>query len=368
MVKVLHIVRSLNAGGIGTFILNVYEKIDKNKYQFDFAVTSGNLGEYGEKILELGGNIYFISDNYNKNIKDALTQMINLYKLLKKEKYDILHSHYYFANAYFLAIAKMCGVKKRISHCHNTRTKKIGTFRKVFEALSQKLLFITGTDYLACSYEAAVFLYGKKAIEKGKGYVLYNGIDYNKWNLDKLDINILKKKYDIKKEKVLIFVGRMEEQKNPLFALEIILKLYKKEKKIKFFMIGEGSLLEDVKKYIDEKEMDNYVTLFPATANVIELQAISSIMIAPSLWEGLSIAYIEAQKMKTLVVASDSVPNEVNMGYCEFISLSDPELWEEKIFNHLKCEIKQERKYNENYKLFNIDKTIEQIEQVYLIK
>ncbi len=36
MVRVLHIVSLMNRGGLETFIMNIYRKIDRNKVQFDF--------------------------------------------------------------------------------------------------------------------------------------------------------------------------------------------------------------------------------------------------------------------------------------------------------------------------------------------
>lgn len=131
MIRVLHLVRSLDAGGIGTFIMNVYRKIDRTKIQFDFAVTNSGMGQYGKEIEELGGNIYFITQNGNRNILDGMKQVIGFYRLCKRNQYEVVHCHYYFANACFLAAAKCAGVGKRISHCHNTRTEKVSTFKKL---------------------------------------------------------------------------------------------------------------------------------------------------------------------------------------------------------------------------------------------
>jgi len=354
--------RSLEAGGIGTFILNIYRKMDTSKIQFDFAITHRGMGQYGEEIQKRGGNIYFISENGNSNILDGVIQLKNLYGLIRANCYNVVHSHYYFANAYFLGVAKMAGVPIRVSHCHNTRTKKVGICKKAFECLSRKILFLTGTDFLACSYVAAKFLYGKRAIEKKKAQVVYNGIDYDKWDVEKINLKETKKKYSISDEVVLIFVGRMEEQKNPLFSLKVI-QILRKTNNLKFIMVGQGSMLEAVKRYIEDNDMSNYVCILPADSDIVELQAISDIMVAPSLWEGLGIAYIEAQKMKTIVFASDHIPNEVDIGYCKFLKL-DENLWADSIEKEFKM-LGKNRIYNEKYHLFNVEKTLNNILRIY---
>lgn len=362
--KVLHVMRSLDAGGIGTFILNIYRKVDRDKLQFDFAITHEGMGQYGQEILDKGGKIYFISKKGNRSIFDGISQLINLYKLCKKNNYDVIHTHYYFANAYFLLIGKLCGIKKRVSHCHNTRTKKVGYIRRLFEMVSRSLLLKIGTDFLGCSAKATEFLYGKKAFETGQAKVLYNGIDYSYWDLKILNSNEIYNKYNLTSKNNIIFVGRYEEQKNPLFALKILKEVHENVKDMSCNFIGYGSIEGDIKEYIKENNMQSYVNLLPPNSDIRALQAVSKVMIAPSLWEGLSIAYIEAQKMETIVVASDQVPDEVNMGYCVFLPLNDEQMWIDTICKQLLLQQKT-CEYNEKYTMFNVNNIVEKLLTIY---
>lgn len=367
MIRVLHIMRSLDAGGIGTFIMNVYREIDRSNIQFDFAITQDGMGEYGEEILKLGGNIYFISKFGNRNILDGVVQVINLFKLCKVNNYDIVHSHYYFANAYFLMVAKFLGVKKRVSHCHNTRTKKIGLLRKIFEIVSRKLLFTFGTDFIGCSEAAAKFLYGANSVNSGKAIVLYNGIDYTKWNLSLYSKSAVAKKYNLVNMIPIIFVGRFEEQKNPIFALETFKIIHDKLANTRLIVVGYGSYLKKIQEKIIDLHISNDVIMLKPEANIVELQALAQVMLAPSLWEGLSIAFIEAQKMETLVFTSDYVSKEVDMGYCKFLPLNDKNIWANKICDYLKS---SDRDMMPHYKLdkwkqFNVEYTTKKLLTIY---
>lgn len=362
--RVLHVMRSLEAGGIGTFILNVYRKIDTEKIQFDFAITHDGMGQYGQEIIEKGGNIYFISRNGNRSMLDGVMQIKNLFKLCKQNKYDVVHTHYYFANAYFLLAARLAGIKKRVSHCHNTRTKKVGFLKRLFELASRFLLLHVGTDFLGCSTEATLFLYGKSAFDKGKAKVLYNGIDYNYWDPNHYDYNSSLRELNLLSKNNVIFVGRFEEQKNPLFALKIINEAHKNVSDLYCNFIGYGSLSDEIKSYISENNMQSFIRLLSPDTDIRVYQAVSKVMVAPSLWEGLSIAFIEAQKMKTYVIASDQVPNEVDMGYCSFIPLSDERAWVDKICKLILDESK-EHGYNDKYELFNVENTVKNLINVY---
>jgi len=367
MIRVLHVMRSLDAGGIGTFIMNIYRAVDRNQIQFDFAITHDGMGLYGSEIEKLGGNIYFISKNGNRNIFDGFIQLINLCRLCKKQKYDVIHTHYYFANAYYLLVGKLTGIRKRVSHCHNTRTKNVSLLRRIFEKVSQRLLLSVGTDFLGCSQAAAIFLYGTNAVKNGKAEVLYNGIDYAYWDIDSIDIKSVKDKFHICTDNVIIFVGRLTKQKNPIYALQTVKQLRKFRNDFIFIMIGTGDYKDSVLEYINKNQMSTYVQLLPPDSDVRALQSISKVMLAPSLWEGLSIAFIEAQKLYTVVVASNMIPQEVDMGLCRFYSLSDNEKWVNEISSILDGK-KQRCQFNDNFFEFDVCVTKTKLLNIYLRK
>lgn len=361
--RVLHIMRSLDAGGIGAFIMNVYRTVDREKIQFDFAITTGGMGIFGEEILRMGGRIFFISERGNRSKLDGFGQMARLYKVCRKNKYDVVHCHYYFGNAYFLACAKLAGVPKLVSHCHNTRTQPVNFLTKCFEAVSRQILLRVGTDFLGCADAATQFLYGRKAFLSGKARTLYNGIDYDVWNVENYNIPELKRAYGLKDEKVVVFVGRMEKQKNPLYALGVMKEVHTQYPNVRAFFVGTGSYDEAVDGFIRENDMSAYVKRMPQDADIRELQAISDVMIAPSLWEGLSIAFIEAQKMNTIVVTSTLVPDEIDMGLCSFLSLDNPVEWTRCLIGIFENAAKMP--ITRHYADFNVKNTVRNLLDIY---
>ena len=50
----------MNTGGAETFLMKMYRKIDRSKYQFDFCVNVAEEGFYEKEIKDLGGRIYRI--------------------------------------------------------------------------------------------------------------------------------------------------------------------------------------------------------------------------------------------------------------------------------------------------------------------
>lgn len=355
--------RNLEAGGIGAFLMNVYRKLDRDSIQFDFAVTTSGMGVYGQEIERMGGRIFYISGDGTRNVLDCLKQMYRLYKVCKGNRYVAVHSQCYFSNGFFLLCAKLAGVRKLVSHSHNHFTQSPSFLKKCFETVSRPLLLCVATDCLGCSDAATRYLYGEKAFYSGKAHTLYNGIDYDVWNPTLFDVPALRRAYGLINEKVVVFIGRMEKQKNPIYALRVMKTVHERCPAVKLFFVGVGSLDAEVDRFISENDMIGYVKRMPQDANVRELQAIADVMIAPSLWEGLSIAFIEAQIMGTPIVTSDMVSDEIDMGLCSFLSLEQFEAWPTRVIEIF--ERNDTPKITKHYEDFNVKTTVRKLMEVY---
>ena len=57
-VKVLHVLEGLDIGGKEICAMNFYRNINKDKFQFDFAISASKIGCFEEEINKLGGRVY----------------------------------------------------------------------------------------------------------------------------------------------------------------------------------------------------------------------------------------------------------------------------------------------------------------------
>lgn len=87
--KVLHIVGALNLGGAETMIMNIFRNIDRSRFQFDFYLSGDSGGFYEEEVLQLGGRIL----NVGRRKKHPVKYCTELFKLIRKEKYDAVQIH-----------------------------------------------------------------------------------------------------------------------------------------------------------------------------------------------------------------------------------------------------------------------------------
>ena len=80
--RVLCLVSIMNTGGAETFLMKIYRKLDRTKYQMDFGVYSDQEGFYDEEIRSMGGKVHHLIPK----TKNFSLYKKSLYDLVSKEK------------------------------------------------------------------------------------------------------------------------------------------------------------------------------------------------------------------------------------------------------------------------------------------
>ena len=332
----------LSSGGQEAFIMNMYRNIDRTKIQFDFFTPyyCDNI-ELKEEIEKLGGKIY-IGNGDNDSKKKKKEYILKLKKFLKNHKYEIIHIHSgsTFALAFGAKYAKKNGAKKVIvhSHCTGINNLKYRIIKKVSNGMFKKY----ATDYCACSKSAAEWKYPKNIIKNKKYTVIRNGIELEKYRYNKNTREKYRNQMNIKDKFVLCNVGRLTEEKNQIFLIELFLKVKSKINNAELFIIGEGKEKEKIIKMINQYDLQDSIKLLGARSDVNNLLQAADMFIFPSLYEGLGIAAVEAQAAGLKTLCSENIPDEAIVTDLFYqIKLSDGiEKWIEVIVNNMKYERK----------------------------
>ena len=368
-VKVLEIMHGLAPGGIESFVLNMHENIDKSNLDIRFAIACHGKQHHEERVLNQGGVIYRTNDL--NGIKNILKHFFSLIKLLKKEgPFDVVHSHIDFFNGINMVAAFIAGVPIRVAHAHNTNSAHtqneapslgIKMYRKVMRILVNTF----STSRLGCCREANIYLYGQNLGNDDNSIVIHNGVDIEKFSYKNCPPI---ENVSIDKEKInLITIGRICEQKNSKFIVEIINELSKIRDDIHLYWVGKGPQEEDVKKLIEEYKLESNITLLGVRKDIPQLLSNMNYMLFPSKWEGLPVTLVETQVANVPCFVSDKITTEANLGLCTTISLEkNAQQWAREINKYI-----NEKSYNykiDNDKLnkFNIKEVVKDIEQIYI--
>ena len=215
--------------------------------------------------------------------------------------------------------------------------KQMGLFwfvlKPLFKAIFTKADYIqTISNYLA--------VWARNMGYKGRLEIVPNGVDLQKFKIQnsKFKINELKQELGIKdNDKILITTSRLVE-KNAIG--DIIEALKYLPENIKFLILGEGPLKENLKSKIKNLKLENRVLLMGHIEphKVPNYLAISDIFVRPSLSEGLGSSFLEAMAAGVPVIATrvGGIPDFLKNGetglFCE---VRNPQSIAEKVMGYL---------------------------------
>lgn len=135
---------------------------------------------------------------------------------------------------------------------------------------------------------------------------LYIGVDENKFDKSKFIKGSIKHGLGIDdKSKVVLFVCRLESEKRPMLMIQIAKTLINSDKNIHFFVVGDGSYLNDLKKSTKTFNINNNVHFFGYQESSIPYYVDSDVTLICSIKEGLALTAYESLSMGNPVVTSD---------------------------------------------------------------
>lgn len=319
-----------NPGGVESFLVGYYRKIDRNKIQFDFLCNSYLPVAYEEELVKLGGRCFHISarsENYGKYKKE----LDDLFKNHASEWETIWVNVSSLANVDYLKKAKEYGIGRRIIHSHNSQNMD-SRLRGMLHAWNKRKIGKIATDFWACSADAAKWFYAGKELEKA--VIIHNAIDVDRLRFDPEKRDKLRKKYGWEGRFVIGNVGRLHFQKNQSFLLEIYAEYRKQDPNSILVLVGQGEDEQMLKEKVRQMSLEESVFFAGVQSDMQMWLSSFDLFLFPSKFEGLSIAALEAQANGLPVLASEKViPQEIKMNSnLQFVGLEkEASVWSEKI-------------------------------------
>ena len=329
VVRVLHVLGSMNRGGQETFIMNVYRNIDRSKVQFDFLINVQEKCDYEDEIISLGGIIYRIPrrfPNYWKHLK-AMRKFFR-----ENTQYNVIHQHTNSLTAISTALcAKKVNKSKIIYHCHSSKPDK-GIVNQIFDFYYKPKVKEYVTHYFACSELAAENLFGKH-IEQSEVKIINNAIDSAKFVYNITVRAQKRKEFGVENKFVIGHVGRFAEAKNHAFLIDVFSQIHKQNDDAVLLLIGDGERRGAIEKQVQSLNLKKSVIFAGTREDIPELLCAMDVFLFPSLWEGMPMALVEAQASGLHCVVADSITKEVDFaGLTEHISLNkSAEYWAGKV-------------------------------------
>jgi len=343
-VRVLHLItRFLKWGGAerNTFrSMKALTEDPEGKYEVELAVGRENNKNQLKKIRETGIQTHELSHLTNPihPIKD-LSALFELYSFLKRENYDIIHTHQTKASILGRIAAKAAGIPVIIYGVHGS------TFSGIGEPLRSLLLVL---ERFAARFTDRFVSVGEdlrdRFLEQGIGSKETFRIVRSAMKLDPFyeagrmgEEKRNKKRLELGLKPGELVIGKvasLEARKGHEYALEVAAKLTDKYDGVKFIFVGEGEERSKLESQVEDMKLSDRVIFSGYREDIAEVMGIFDVFIFTSLREGLPQVLIQAVAVGLPIVtfnvegACEVVKNGEN-GY--IVPLKGVEALEEKL-------------------------------------
>lgn len=358
-IRVLQVIPNMQAGGLESFIMNVYRHIDRNEVQFDFLVHYNKHCFFDDEIEHLGGKIYRFSVREDNRVFKYVRDLNRLFR--EHPEYKVIHGHMASLAFIYLYVAKKHKIPIRIIHSHNSNTEK--TMKGCCKLFLSKFAKKNANIRFSCSEMAGKFLFDNENYK-----VIPNAIDIDKFRFNLNVRQEMRGQLAVEDKFVVGHIGRFNTQKNHMFLLDIFSEILKLKKDSVLLLIGAGETEAQVRNKVDLLRLGDAVRFLGVRSDVNKLYQAMDVFVLPSIFEGLPVVGIEAQAAGLPCVFSDTVTREAKItDLVTFESLnSSAKEWAECILHQATYKIRRDTSHDIIKAGYDINALAKVMENFYL--
>lgn len=273
------------SGGVAQYMQNIINNILSNEIDFFLGslISDTNKQKYR--------NVTFLNFDMRYSISRIKTRIDHLHDIVQKNSINLIHAHTQRAGLLAAIYNKMYGMKV-IYTPHGLRHTQLKGLKSVVHKYIDK--FILNNVNIVTVLSNSEFALVKKINTKVIIKKINTRIDDNLTSYEKIQ----------KDFKQITMIGSCDDRKQPFLFLEIA-KEFRNEN-IKFIWVGDGILLDECKKYIQQNKLNNIDFVGQKTNDdAKEILSQSDILLFTSKQEGFPITLLEATMLKIPIVSNN---------------------------------------------------------------
>ena len=324
VIRILHVLDKISTdSGVSSMVMNYYTKLEHDKITFDFMLNEDTDTKSKAYIENKGSKIYVMP---KLKITNIFKYIVALKRFYNNNSYNIIHGHVANSAVIYLGLAK--SIPYRIIHSHSIKSSDI-LWKRIRNWFLNRFVKHVANCYIACSEEAAKFLFGKTENIK----ILNNAIDVEKFIFNKEKRKEIRYSLGLSDEIVIGHVGRFSPVKNHDFLIDVFNEVYKSNNNTRLLLIGNGELYSNIVIKAKKFGLEKAIIFLGKKDNVEDYMNAIDVFMLPSLFEGLGLVGVEAQASGLQVLASENIPRVMDVtGNVEFLKL-DKDVWVQRFIN-----------------------------------
>lgn len=308
MKKILHLVTGLNTGGAEMMLYKLLSNMDKAEYE-NIVVSMLDKGTLGDDIEKIGVKVYTL--NMKRGIP-SIRSVIQLCRIIKRERPHIVQTWLYHADLLGLLAAKICRVKSLIWNirCSNMDLCRYSMLTKI--VLKLLVLFSGKPDAVIVNSTAGRMIHQKAGYKPKEWVEIYNGFEIENFKpIDQQSREIFRNALEVQEDTLLIgMVARYDPMKGHLIFIEAANDLvnHLKVQNLKFLLVGRNVTWknQEIVDCLDKYKLRDHFLLLGERRDTPSILANLHLYVSASLFgEGFPNVVGEAMCCGTPCVVTD---------------------------------------------------------------
>jgi glycosyltransferase involved in cell wall biosynthesis len=319
-------INDLRAGGAETTLLLELEALRERGFDVAVGITGHDMA-LGPKFKAAGIRVFELGSG------SIFRRAINLFKILRRERPDIVETILFWPNLFVRPLARILGIKvvtqlanEEYGHVQRSESR-FGPLGVTLAQLSDLVTSRFSNEFRAVAEGVAVMMRKRLLIPERKMKVIHIARD-----LSLLGRNSVERRRETRERLqladdlfVVLNTGRQDAQKNQTTAIRAVANLAKSGVVTVLLIAGRsGQSTPQVSELVMKLGDQVDVRFLGERSDVADLLCAADCYLMPSLWEGFSGAVVEAMAMEIPLLLSD-IPSmrEVTRDTAWFFSPND---------------------------------------------
>lgn len=298
-VRVVHLIGSMDLGGAEKLTRLTIEGLDREEFVGSVCCLKSG-GYYAEQLRSRGYRVDVllgVAKDTRNSLGLGLTTLWRLWRYLRQERPDVLHTHLFVASCLGRLLAPLAGVKWVVVTLHRVEYPRIQRW------IERVLAGLTGL-YVTDSRAAARMLSSLLGVPRDKVRVIYNGIDRNEFLPRPND---LASRQSLNLDAGCLVIGviaHLYREKGHAFLFESLALAKPRLPKFCLLVVGDGYLWADLQRAAADLGLTDEIHFLGQRRDLASLLSAMDIFVLPSSWEGFGIALAEAMFMEVPVITT----------------------------------------------------------------
>lgn len=303
--RVALFINSLYGGGAERVVSRISKEL-QNDYELFVLLIDGK-----NKFYECSGTVIDMGCKSNKYIINVIRATLQFNNILKKKRIDYVISFLDIPN--ILNCLLNTSTKKAISIRNYSDYCMCVTYKERIKYLLCQKAFPKSDKVIVVANELKERVEEQFYLEDSKICVIENPYDIRdivKQSAEEIEDDI---KCFIEQHKTAVAVGRLNKQKGYFDLLEIFEQVREKESQAALIILGVGEQMEQIEKFIQERNLEDCVKLLGLKKNPFAYMSKCDLYVSASLHEGFPNTLVESMACGLPIIHTDCMtgPREI---------------------------------------------------------